>query len=240
MNNNGFKISKIAALDESELAPKTRELAFLGKSDSQAIVAFKLAMLNFDQTLFYNTYNGLLEEKTFRQIFYDVFLPLLYDLGMLWQTNSITSSHEHFLTVHIKQNILIHIERLQSIDPRPSDKTFVLFLPENETHDLGLLFINYEILNLGYHTIFLGENIPLDNLKHINKLYDDITYISYFTVKPSENSIQKYLKKFSKNYLKNSNKKAKLIGYKTRNINPNKIPNQIKLYSKIEDLVKDL
>ena len=240
LNNNGFKISKIAALDESELAPKTRELAFLGKSDSQAIVAFKLAMLNFDQTLFYNNYNGLLEEKTFRQIFYDVFLPLLYDLGMLWQTNSITSSHEHFLTVHIKQKILIHIERLQSIDPRPSDKTFVLFLPENETHDLGLLFINYEILNLGYHTIFLGENIPLDNLKHINKLYDDITYISYFTVKPSENSIQKYLKKFSKNYLKNSNKKAKLIGYKTRNINPNKIPNQIKLYSKIEDLVKDL
>lgn len=240
LNNNGFKISKITALDESELAPKTRELAFLGKSDSQAIVAFKLAMLNFDQTLFYNTYNGLLEEKTFRQIFYDVFLPLLYDLGMLWQTNSITSSHEHFLTVHINQKILIHIERLQSIDPRPSDKTFVLFLPENETHDLGLLFINYEILNLGYHTIFLGENIPLDNLKHINKLYDDITYISYFTVKPSENSIQKYLKKFSKNYLKNSNKKAKLIGYKTRNINPNKIPNQIKLYSKIEDLVKDL
>ena len=119
LNNNGFKISKIAALDESELAPKTRELAFLGKSDSQAIVAFKLAMLNFDQALFYNTYNSLLEEKTFRQIFYDVFLPLLYDLGMLWQTNSITSSHEHFLTVHIKQKILIHIERLQSIDPPP-------------------------------------------------------------------------------------------------------------------------
>ncbi|MGB1371298.1 MAG: MerR family transcriptional regulator [Flavobacteriaceae bacterium] len=240
LNNNGFKISKIAALDESELAPKTRELAFLGKSDSQAIVAFKLAMLNFDQTLFYNTYNGLLEEKTFRQIFYDVFLPLLYDLGMLWQTNSITSSHEHFLTVHIKQKILIHIERLQSIDPRPSDKTFVLFLPENETHDLGLLFINYEILSLGYHTIFLGENIPMDDLKHINKLYDDITYISYFTVKPSDNSIQKYLKKLSKYFLKNSNKKAKLIGHKTRNINPNKIPEQIKLYSKIEDLVKDL
>jgi len=240
LNNNGFKISKIDALNESELAPKTRELAFLGKSDSQAIVAFKLAMLNFDQTLFYNTYNGLLEEKTFRQIFYDVFLPLLYDLGMLWQTNSITSSHEHFLTVHIKQKILIHIERLQSIDPRPSDKTFVLFIPENETHDLGLLFINYEILNLGYHTIFLGENIPLGNLKHINKLYDDITYISYFTVKPNDNSIQKYLKKFSKHYLKNSNNKAKLIGHKTRNINPSKIPDQIKLYSKIEDLVKDL
>ena len=80
----------------------------------------------------------------------------------------------------------------------------------------------------------------MDDLKHINKLYDDITYISYFTVKPSDNSIQKYLKKLSKYFLKNSNKKAKLIGHKTRNINPNKIPEQIKLYSKIEDLVKDL
>ena len=55
LNNNGFKISKIAALDESQLAPKTRELAFMGKSDSQAVVAFKLAMLNFDQSLFYKS-----------------------------------------------------------------------------------------------------------------------------------------------------------------------------------------
>lgn len=191
LNSNGFKISKIAALDETELAPKTRELAFMGKNDSQAIVAFKLAMLNFDQILFYNTYNSLLEEKSFRTIFYEVFIPLLFDLGMLWQTNTISPSHEHFLTVHIKQKILVHIERLQSKDPRPSTKTVVLFLPENETHDLGLLFINYEILSLGYHTIFLGENIPLNNLKYINKLYDDIIYISYFTIKPS-NDIYDY------------------------------------------------
>ena len=101
MNSNGFKISKIAALDETELAPKTRELAFMGKNDSQAIVAFKLAMLNFDQILFYNTYNSLLEEKNFRTIFYEVFIPLLFDLGMLWQTNTISPSHEHFLTVQI-------------------------------------------------------------------------------------------------------------------------------------------
>ena len=144
LNNNGFKISKIAKLDESELAPKTRQLAFMGKNDSQAIVAFKLSMLNFDQTLYYNTYNSLLEEKNFRSIFYEIFIPLLCDLGILWQTNTISSSHEHFLTVHIKQKILVHIERLQSTDPRPSTKTVVLFLPEHEVHDLGLLFINYK------------------------------------------------------------------------------------------------
>ena len=240
LNSNGFKISKIAALDETELAPKTRELAFMGKNDSQAIVAFKLAMLNFDQILFYNTYNSLLEEKSFRTIFYEVFIPLLFDLGMLWQTNTISPSHEHFLTVHIKQKILVHIERLQSTDPRPSTKTVVLFLPENETHDLGLLFINYEILSLGYHTIFLGENIPLNNLKYINKLYDDIIYISYFTIKPSDNDIYNYLKIFSEEYLSVNKNSAKLIGHRIRNLNPENVPKNIILYDKIEDLVKDL
>lgn len=240
LNSNGFKISKIAALDETELAPKTRELAFMGKNDSQAIVAFKLAMLNFDQILFYNTYNSLLEEKSFRTIFYEVFIPLLFDLGMLWQTNTISPSHEHFLTVHIKQKILVHIERLQSTDPRPSTKTVVLFLPENETHDLGLLFINYEILSLGYHTIFLGENIPLNNLKYINKLYDDIIYISYFTIKPSDNDIHDYLKIFSEEYLSVNKNSAKLIGHRIRNLNPANVPKNIMLYDKIEDLVKDL
>ena len=240
LNSNGFKISKIAALDETELAPKTRELAFMGKNDSQAIVAFKLAMLNFDQILFYNTYNSLLEEKSFRTIFYEVFIPLLFDLGMLWQTNTISPSHEHFLTVHVKQKILVHIERLQSTDPRPSTKTVVLFLPENETHDLGLLFINYEILSLGYHTIFLGENIPLNNLKYINKLYDDIIYISYFTIKPSDNEIHNYLKIFSEEYLSVNKNSAKLIGHRIRNLNPENVPENIMLYDKIEDLVKDL
>lgn len=240
LNSNGFKISKIAALDETELAPKTRELAFMGKNDSQAIIAFKLAMLNFDQILFYNTYNSLLEEKSFRTIFYEVFIPLLFDLGMLWQTNTISPSHEHFLTVHIKQKILVHIERLQSTDPRPSTKTVVLFLPENETHDLGLLFINYEILSLGYHTIFLGENIPLNNLKYINKLYDDIIYISYFTIKPSDNDIYDYLKIFSEEYLSVNKNSAKLIGHRIRNLNPENVPKNIMLYDKIEDLVKDL
>ena len=137
-------------------------------------------------------------------------------MGILWQTNTISSAHEHFLNVHIKQKILVHIVRLQSTDPRPSTKTVVLFLPEREVHDLGLLFINYEILSLGYHTIFLGENIPLDNLKYINKLYDDIIYVSYFTIKPNESEIHDYLDTFSERFLENKENSLKIIGYKTK------------------------
>jgi len=131
LNTHNFKISKIAALEESDIAVKVREMSFLGNVEKHVFNAFKLSMLNFDQVLFYNTYNQLLEEKSFREIFYEIFVPIIQDLGLLWQTHTITPAHEHFITVNIRQKILIHIERLQSLNPRPDAKTFVLFLPLN-------------------------------------------------------------------------------------------------------------
>jgi len=142
--------------------------------------------------------------------------------------------------MHIKQKILVHIERLQSLNPKPSDKTVVLFLPKNETHDLGLQFINYEILCYGFHSIFLAESIPMEDLKYINKLYDEITYISYFTVEPEEYEIERYLKRFAKVYLENSKNRAKFTGRRICNIDRQQLPEKIQLYKTIEDLVKDL
>ena len=71
---------------------------------------------------------NLLEGHTFREIFYDVFLPLLNEIGLLWQTNTISPAHEHYLSVHIKQKILLNIEKLQNLEPKPNTKTFVLYL----------------------------------------------------------------------------------------------------------------
>tara|TARA_B100000768_G_C11114637_1_gene304839 strand:- start:292 stop:669 length:378 start_codon:yes stop_codon:yes gene_type:complete len=122
-------------------------------------------MLNFNHQLFYKTYNQLLEEKSFRQIFNEILRPFIIDIGMLWQTQTISPTHERFITSHIRQKILIHIERLQSIDPQPRTKTFVLFLTVNEVNDIGSLYINCELLSKGHHTIYLGENIPTENLK---------------------------------------------------------------------------
>ena len=114
LNSNGFKISKIAALDESEIATKVRELSVIGNIEHHSFNAFKLSMLNFNHELFHKTYNQLLEEKSFREIFNEVLLPLIKNINMLWQTKTITPAHERFITSHIRQKILIHIERLQS------------------------------------------------------------------------------------------------------------------------------
>lgn len=243
LNNNGLKISKIASLEEDEIPVKVREIASRAKVENHAINAFKMAMVNFDQALFYNTYNNLIETKTFADIFYTVFMPLLDEVGLLWQTNTITPAHEHFLSIHIKQKILLNIERLQSLEPKPKfqPKTYVLFLPENEIHDIGLLFINYQLRSKGYHTIFLGESVPMESLTSLHNFFNEIVFITYFTVKPDTESIPEYIHEFNGMLLDNNNTKLNILGPKLSHL-PQEIdlPDNVSTFSSIDDLVKKL
>ena len=240
LNNNGLKISKIANLKEEEIPIKVREIASRAKVEDHAINALKMAMINFDQVLFYSTYNNLLEKKTFSEIFYSVFLPLLNEIGLLWQTNTITPAHEHFLSVHIKQKILLNIERIQSLEPKPVSKTYVLFLPDNEIHDIGLLFINYQLRSKGYHTIFLGECVPMESLTDLLDFFEEITFISYFTVYPIEQDIPDYINKFNDLLLKKQGVELVLLGKRLHDLNIKSLPKKVTTFNSIENLVKEL
>ncbi|WP_298236762.1 MerR family transcriptional regulator [uncultured Algibacter sp.] len=240
LNNNGLKISKIANLDEDQIPIKVREIASRAKVEDHAINALKMAMVNFDQVLFYSTYNNLLENKTFSEIFYSVFLPLLNEIGLLWQTNTITPAHEHFLSVHIKQKILLNTERLQLLEPKPVSKTFVLFLPENEIHDIGLLFINYQLRSKGYHTIFLGESVPMESLSDLLEFFNEITFISYFTVYPETKDVPNYINNFNDLLLQKDNTKLMLLGKRFTDFELENTPEKVSIYNSIENLVKDL
>ncbi|TYA65951.1 MerR family transcriptional regulator [Seonamhaeicola marinus] len=240
LNNNGYKISKIAKLEEEEIPIKVREIASRSKVEDHAINAFKMAMINFDQVLFYNTYNNLIENKSFSDIFYTVFRPLLNEIGILWQTNTITPAHEHFLSVHIKQKILLNIERLQSLEPKPDSKTYILYLPENEIHDIGLLFINYQLRSKGYHTIFLGESVPVESLTSVLEFFTDIVFVSYFTVNPEVEKIPDYINTFSELLLQNTENQLLLLGPKFLSVEDLKLPENTTVYQNIEDLIENL
>jgi hypothetical protein len=70
------------------------------------------------------------------------------------------SAHEHFISYLIKQNYYQH-EKLQVLKQTKLDRIFVLSLPMNEIHELGLMYLNYEILLHGYKTIYLGRACQL-------------------------------------------------------------------------------
>ncbi|MDH3796641.1 MAG: MerR family transcriptional regulator, partial [Flavobacteriaceae bacterium] len=217
---NGLKISKIAKIPEGDISMHVKEIVAKKNVKNHAINAIKLAMMDFDQALFQKTYNDLLAERSFREIFWEVFIPFLEDLGLLWQTNTIGPAHEHFITNLIKQKIYTSTEKMQAIEPTKSDKTFVLFLPENEIHEIGLLFINYEIILRGYKTIFLGQTMPIDFLDDLQHKFSNLVYLSYFTVAPSANKIKKYIREFTKKLNLNGTSQFWILGRQTELITP--------------------
>ena len=238
--NNGYKISKIARLDESHIPVIVREIVANNSEKNHAINAFKLAMINFDQTLFLNTYSSLLSERSFRDIFNEVFIPLLNELGLLWQTDTISPSHEHFITHLIKQKIYINTEKLQLVEPIKKDKVFALFLPENEIHEIGLLYLNYEITLRGYKSIYLGQTMPIESLVDLLKYYDNIHFVSYFTVSPTKDDLDAYFEKFSKTLNLSGNSKLWVLGHQIQYITENKLPSSVQTFNSMEHLISIL
>lgn len=237
LHNHGYKISKISKLSEGRIPELVNEIISEKSAKHHAISSFKMAMMNFDQALFFNTYNNLLSEKSFRDVFYDVFIPLIHELGLLWQTNTISPAHEHFITYLIKQKILTNTEVVQSMEPTKSDRVFVLYLPMNEVHELGLMYLNYEILSHGYKTIYLGESVPTESLKDLKKHFDNITYICYTTVEPNKSEINPYIKELQTEIMEDSSK-LWLIGRMIEHVDSKLISEKITTFNTIKDLVE--
>lgn len=240
LNANGYKISKIADIPENKIPATVRELISKKGVNHHAINSFKLAMLNFDQKLFDHTYNQLLAQKSFREIFLDLFVDFLNEIGLLWQTDSITPAHEHFITNLIKQKIQLHLEKLQMQTPDKTDKVFVLFLPVNEIHELGLLYAHLELMLSGYHSIYLGQSVPLNNLKALQQLHSNIVFVSYFTVFPLVEELDDYLAEVKKDILR-ADDELWVLGQRLRDKDAEiKAFPQLKSFVNLNDFIKQL
>ncbi len=238
LNKHDYKISKIGKLTEEEIIVKARELAFQQATTDEAINQFKIAMFQFDKILFNNTYNTLLHKKTFREIFKDVFIPFLEHIGLLWQTDTLLAAHEHFISNLIAQKIQSNTEKLQySINS--SNKTFVLFLPENEIHELGLMYLNYELVLRGYHTIYLGQSLPLNNLDYFFTSQREISYVTSLTVRPYDEEMDAYFKEID-GILKGTNHQFYAIGRKAGMLEEMNFESNIQHFRGVPELLKVL
>jgi DNA-binding transcriptional MerR regulator len=233
--NHGFKISKISSLSLEEISGSVSNIALKENSEQIAINALKLAMINFDCELFNKTYDEFLSHSKFEFIFMDVFMPLMKELGILWQTAAISSTHEHFITNLIKQKIHIQTEIVQlNIKKNTNYPIFVLFLPENEIHELGILYLNYLTLSKGLRTILLGQSIQISSLENLYTYKDSFNFVTYLTVEPNEKEIMPYLKLFNEKLLLNTNSKLIVFGPQQSKIDLNNLPNKIELYRSVE------
>jgi DNA-binding transcriptional MerR regulator len=238
LNKNGFKISKIAEMSYDDITLRSRELAFNSGINDEAINSFKVSMFQFDKIIFNNTYNSLLHKKTFREIFKDVFIPFLEQIGLLWQTETLLPAHEHFISNLIAQKIQTNTEKLQ-YNITDTFKTYVLFLPENEIHELGLLYLNYELVLRGFNTIYLGQSLPLNNLNYFLNSERQVCFISSLTIQPYDDKIVDYFHEINE-VMEGTKNEFIAVGRKVEKVKHLRLNPNISLFDSMSDLLKDL
>lgn len=239
LHSHGYKISKISKFPADKIPQLVKSILSDKSAKNHALNAFKVAMMNFDQSLFLNTYNTLLAEKSFSLVFNEVLVPLLNEIGTLWQTGTITPAHEHFITYLIRQKLLSNIESLQLQEPTNNEKIFVLYLPHNEIHELALIYLNYEILSKGYKTIYLGQSIPMENLKEFSNYFENTIFLSYWSIFPEADQVDVYVQKFQKEILLDATSELWVLGKMSKYIGEKNLKN-IYTHTTLQEVINKL
>jgi len=193
LNQRGYKISKIAALSVAERENLVREVAVQKGGSEEVLNMLKLAMLGFDEALFLSESAKHSAQHGFRSLVEEVYTPLLDHIGLLWQTSSICPAQEHFVSNIIRQQVIVATSALPSKAPA-SGPLHVLYLPENEIHELGLLYLNYILRFHHKRTVYLGQSVPSDDLRQLPALYpNEIVFVTLLTTQPPPSEIHPFL-----------------------------------------------
>ena len=236
---NGYKISKIADLSKEELSAIVAELG-LSNEEAHSINTFKTAMFQFNQQLFAETYQSLLENKSFEAVFTDVFIPLLTQIGVLWQTGTIDPCHERFVSEMVKQKIVLHIEQQYVQQKLSGPPTLALFLPYREIHDIGLMYANYLCVSHGINTIYLGSNISLHSLQEVINHHENIIFLTYLTVEPSQQNLVDFCEQYNSSIGIKANSPLWLMGSKIQDLHTTEVPENVRLIKDIPELTRVL
>lgn len=240
LNEHGYKISRISKMSDQEIISLVKRITASSSEENRSKNAFKVSMLNFDEKLFHETYNKLSATREFREIFHDVFLPLLEEIGLLWQTDTIKPIHEHYIVELIKQKIYLNIAELKTSQELNSEKLYVLFLPDNEIHDIGILYLNYEILSRGKNAIYLGPSLPLNNMDYLLKIHNNLAFVSYLTVSPVNTNVTDFIAEFQETLNQEKSFPLHLLGARTRDLENVELDKNVRIYADIEDFINTL
>lgn len=165
LNNNGVKISHIADMTPEERSNRVKKYQ-LESLESNAVEQFILALLRLDEQLFCRTFDDLIESHGLEETFSDHIIPFLDRIGVMWLVGTINPAQEHFITHLIRQKVITAIDKLEATNDDHAKKV-ILYLPEHEWHELGLLFYHYILKKLGWKVYYLGQSVPLDAVKQI-------------------------------------------------------------------------
>ena len=160
LNRHGMKISTIASMPAGHIEETAAVIAGNIADNEIHISALVMAMSEFDESAVNEILLKSVISKGFERTISSVVFPFLRQVGVMWHTGSADVSSEHFISGIIRRKLMSAYDNLSPLKS-PSGKKVLMFLPENEYHDLSLLFYAYIVRSRGNNVLYLGQSTPL-------------------------------------------------------------------------------
>lgn len=191
LNKYGFKISHIDKMSTAEMREKTLALNQAQAQIERMVNELISCMVDMKLDEFEMLLGGYIKSKGIEKTIPQIIFPFLERIGILWITNHINPAQEHLVTNIIRQKLIMGIETCHA--PLVQKKTVLVFLPEGEHHELGILFTNYLFKSRGIKVIYLGANVPLKDVEYVATLKNPDFLYSHLTSVANNFNFEKFL-----------------------------------------------
>ena len=161
-------------MSSAEIEDKIFGLNHLEAEKERVVNALIKDMVSLDMLAFEKQLDNYIAQRGIEKTITDIIFFFLERVGVLWITNHINPAQEHLASNLIRQKIILGIEKLPKM--HANAKLFVLFMPEGEYHEIGLLFVHFLLKSKGYNVDYLGTNVPIVDLKYLTE-YKKVDYL---------------------------------------------------------------
>jgi methanogenic corrinoid protein MtbC1 len=191
LNKYGYKISHIDKMAPEEMSEKIISLSHAEAHQERLINDLLKAMVDLDMHVFERVIDSVIRSKGIDKTLHYLIFPFLDKIGILWMTSHINVAQEHLVTNVIRQKLIVGIEA--AIAPHESKSLVLLFLPEGEHHEVGLLYLYYMLRSRGVRVLYLGANVPLRDLEYVVNVKKPDYIFSHLTCLPARLTMEKFL-----------------------------------------------
>jgi len=155
----GYKASEVGPLSDQKLRLLLETVYTTShQPEDYSICRLIAAGMSYDSTLFEKLYATCLDRYRLKDTYQMIILPLLDRIGLMWRCDKASPAQEHFISNLLRKKLFAAADSL----PQPEDaaQKWLLFLPENEFHEIGLLMAYILIRLAGQQVIYLGASVP--------------------------------------------------------------------------------
>lgn len=196
-----YKVSELCLMTDQELNEILEQRLLVeaqDEKDNEYFVNQLIAAATcFDQESFEKIFSNCELRWGMRDTYIKVIYPLLNRIGLMWATEKISPAFEHFCSNIIRQKLFSAID---SLPPAKSKQSWLLFLPEDEFHEVGLLFSYYLIRLAGKKVIYLGSNVPFETLVSAVAETNPNNLLFFLVHHDTSEAIQDYLTSLKNNF----------------------------------------